>query len=154
MQQFISPASKEMYRARSLSIDPYAALKIADIRREERRKRDEERKILLSGQDTCCLPAIPKSPPMDTDKLVACVLNDDLYIDKIASSNHHTIDLIHEAVEELKTVPSLIEISNLRYVALGRLQTRFRYYYNGILVPFRPADRQCSFDVRVYGIRV
>jgi len=101
------------------------------------------------------MPIIAKSPPLDTDKLVATIFthDEDLYVDRIADSKHHTIDLIHEAVEELHSVPTLVEICNLRYIAMGKLATRFRYYYHGILVPFRAADRSCNFDVRVYGMR-
>jgi ribosome-interacting GTPase 1 len=154
MQEFTSQASRELYRARSLSISPLTALSIADVRREEREKRENERRKRIVEQETYCMPVVAISPPLSTDKLVACILNDEPYVEKIASSNYHTIDLIHEAVEDLKATPTLIEISTLRYIALGKLQNRFRYYYHGILVPFRPVERQCSFDVRVYGMRV
>ncbi len=149
-------ADIEVYRARSLSVDPYAALSIAGIRRVEREKREEEvRMAFVEEQETCVMSAMPKSPPLSTGKLVAQVLapHADNFVQKIASSNYHTIDLINQAVDELHSTPLLIEISNLRYMALGTLKTRFRYYYHGIMVPFRPADRQCDFDVRVYGYR-
>jgi hypothetical protein len=148
--------SREVYRARSLSIDPSVALSLAGIRRVEREKREEEvRRLFVEEQETCMVPAMPKSPPLDTDKMVAQIIHkpQQLYVEKIASSNYHTIDLIHQAVEELQSTPTLIEICNLRYVALGKLSQRFRYYYCGILVPFVPADRACDFDVRVYGVR-
>jgi hypothetical protein len=152
----VQEISREVYRARSLGIEPYAALSLASIRRVEREKREEEvRRLFVEEQETCMVPAIPKSPPLDTEKLVAQILPrpEQLYVEKIASSNYHTIDLINQAVDELCSTPLLIEISNLRYVAMGSLQTRFRFYYHGILVPFRPADRSCDFDVRVYGYR-
>jgi len=125
------------------------------IRKEEREKRRMLEEMRIAEQETCCMPIIAKSPPLDTDKLVAAVLtaDDDLYVDKIASSNHHTADLINEAFDELHSIPTLIEISNLRYIAMGKLSMRMRFYYHGILVPFRPADRACKFDVRVYGMR-
>ena len=148
--------SREVYRARSLSIDPSVALSLAGIRRVEREKREEEvRRLFVEEQETCMVAAMPKSPPIDTDKMVAQILPPlaDCFVEKVADSSRSTFSLIHEAVRELGSMPTLIEISVLRWVAEGEMLIAYRYYRHGILVPWRPADKTCNFDVRVYGVR-
>jgi hypothetical protein len=156
MQEYISQASRELYRARSLSISPLTALSIADVRREEREKRENERRKRIVEQETYCMPVVPKSPPLTTEKLVACILTEDLYIDKTASSNSHVMNLILEAIEELGRMPTLIVVSKLHYIANEKLFRRFKCHYCEIPVPIMPAPgyAECNFDVRVYGMRI
>src|SRR5882757_2886521 len=93
MLQEYASTSREVFRALSLSVDPLSALTMDSIRKEEREKRRMLEEMRIAEQETCCMPIIAKSPPLDTDKLVAAVLtaDDDLYVDK--RSEEHTSEL-------------------------------------------------------------
>ncbi len=71
-----------------------------------------------------------------------------------ASANHHTVDLIHQAVEQLGSMPTLIVVSNLRHMASEKLLRRIQYHCHGVRIPIVPSDGPCDFDVKVFGSKI
>lgn len=130
------------------------------VRAYNRRNTGPMKKVEVENLPTCEI-AVPISPySYDTNKLVAHILTpqeqiptQELFAEAVDSAGH-TVDLIHECVrqlEEVKAVPRLIMLSQLRYLALGELTLQLKYYYRGVHVPFYAAGKGCMFDVRVYG---
>lgn len=130
------------------------------VRAYNRKNTGPIKKIDVESLPTCEI-AVPISPyTYDTNKLVAQILmpqeqsqaTQELFAEAIDAG--HTIDLIHECVkelEEVRAVPRIIMLSQLRYLALGELTLQLKYYYRGMHVPFYAAGKGCMFDVRVYG---
>lgn len=150
----------EMLKERNSSATSISRAEVMKgIKEEEERKKVVDIADMLTRYD---LPAIPKSPnPYTTDKMVAQILapieeveEEDPYVQILASANHHTVDLIHQAVEQLHTMPTLIVVSNLRWMAHQKLLKRLRYHYHGIRIPIVPSDGPCEFDVKVYGAKM
>lgn len=127
-----------------------------------RRDTDKMKKVekRIPEMRTCEVTAV--SPYVyDTNKMIAHILypqtNKEIFVEK-THSPCHTVDLIHDATKELlerfASVPRLVMLSQLRYLALGELALQLKYYYRGVQVPLVPAYNGCEFDVRVYGLRL
>ena len=144
------------------------------IKVEEERKKGFHKPLDVGEMPTVySMPAMPKTSPYTTEKMPAinsglpiedeskvavtsrkveiAEEEEDIFVEKTASE--HTVDLIHEAVEELHCIPTLIVVSNLRWMAHEKLLRRIRYHHNGVRIPIVPSDGPCSFDVKVYGTR-
>jgi|ERR1700724_364498 len=148
----------EMLKERNSSASRISRAEVMKgIKEEEERKKVVDISEQLTRYD---LPAIPKSPPLETNKLAAAILapveepEEDPYVQVCASAEYHTIDIIHHAVENLRTMPTLIVVSNLRHMAHEKLLRRLQYHYHGVRIPIVPSDGPCEFDVKVYGSRV
>ena len=136
-------------------------LKRSDVLRgimEEERKRILTAPLDVEEMPTLYMPAIPKSPPLDTGKMAAQILQlqeepveDDPCVEITASAHYDTLDIIHHAVENLHSTPTLIVVSTLRWIADEKKLKRWQYHYHGVRVPIVPSDGPCDFDVRVWG---
>src|SRR5438445_6720634 len=130
------------------------------IKEEQERKRAQP--LDTAEMPTMYLPAIPKSPPLETNELAVQILTipieepeeEDPCVQISASAEYHTLDLIHQAVEELGSMPTLIVVSNLRHMASEKLLRRIRYHCHGVRIPIVPSDGPCNFDVKVWGSKL
>jgi len=133
------------------------------IKEEQRRIRRAEEERMLSALDIgeaptrYDLPAIRS--PYTTEKQPALAPQEEPEEDEpcvqiYASANHHTVDLIHQAVEQLGSMPTLIVVSNLRHMASEKLLRRIQYHCHGVRIPIVPSDGPCDFDVKVFGSKI
>ncbi len=159
--------ANEMLSERNSSATSISRAEVLDgIKGEQRRIRRAEEEMLSTldigeAPTRYDLPAMPKTSPYTTEKMPALDLaqqeeieEDEPCVTITASAEYHTIDLIHQAVEQLGSMPTLIVVSNLRHMASEKLLRRIQYHCHGVRIPIVPSDGPCEFDVKVFGSKI